>query len=134
VAVTDAALVSPLRAVPLLRVGLARAGRRRGNRCLHQLGRQLLAEFVASLSPAECRFYRERLLACAAERDGPLGALDENLRLRVVGKFLRYLAGECAEAPPGHGAGQLECKNQFVFLIGSRSRAEGDISTATSKR
>ena len=56
-------------------------------------GRKLLEEFVASLSPTECRFYRERLVAPAAERDRPLAATEEELRRRVVGKFLRHLAG-----------------------------------------
>jgi hypothetical protein len=57
-------------------------------------GRKLLEEFVATLTPAEQHFYRERLLTRAGERDRPLVALEEELRRRVVGKFLRYLAGE----------------------------------------
>jgi hypothetical protein len=56
--------------------------------------RVLLEEFVATLTPAEHRFYRERLLARAGGRDRPLGALEQDLRRRVVGKFLRCLAGE----------------------------------------
>jgi hypothetical protein len=52
-----------------------------------------MEEFVANLTPAERRFDRERLLAPAGERDRLLGALEEELRPRVVGQFLRCLAG-----------------------------------------
>ena len=47
--------------------------------------RVLLEEFVATLTPAEHRFYRARLLARAGGQDRPLGALQEELRRRLVG-------------------------------------------------
>jgi hypothetical protein len=56
--------------------------------------RELTEEFVATLTPAERGFYRERLLVPAGERDRPLGTLEQDLRRRVVGKFLRFLADE----------------------------------------
>ena len=56
--------------------------------------RVLLEEFVATLTPAEHRLYRARLLARAGGQDRPLGAVEQDLRRRVVDKFLRYLAGE----------------------------------------
>jgi DNA-directed RNA polymerase specialized sigma24 family protein len=55
--------------------------------------RVFLEEFARRLTAAEIRFYRERLLAVAAGRDGPLNDAEEKLRQRVRAKFLRYLQG-----------------------------------------
>jgi hypothetical protein len=55
------------------------------------LGPGLVAEFVAGLTPAEQRFYRDWLLAPPGARNVPLGGTEERLRRRVCTKFLHYL-------------------------------------------
>jgi hypothetical protein len=72
-----------------LRLGRAAAPQPRGDIATPptdvSFERVLLEEFVATLTPAEHRFYRERLLARAGGQDRPLGALQEELRRRLVG-------------------------------------------------